>query len=242
MSVFYLPGCHFTEYDPQASKALIAFAKEYLNANILGCCSKQYDKPNAGDTVIYVCPTCALIMSEANPSVKLISLYEVLADIPSLHKQALSWINLEEKELTVQDCWRTRNNQNMQNAVRSILSKMNAKVVELENNFEKATYCGTSLLSKPSSRYELLAPNLFNDPIFKPCSEQEQIVQLEQHAKSYTTSEIICYCTGCIEGIEKLNAYHEANAASEKIGGSFNTYKPIHLASLIAQCVKTYRP
>ena len=78
MSVFYLPGCHFAKYDPQASKALIAFTKEYLHANILGCCSKQYDKPNAGDTVIYVCPTCSLIMSEANPSAKLISLYEVL--------------------------------------------------------------------------------------------------------------------------------------------------------------------
>ena len=97
MSVFYLPGCHFAKYDPQASKALIAFTKEYLHANILGCCSKQYDKPNAGDTVIYVCPTCSLIMSEANPSAKLISLYEVLTDSPSLCKQAFSWINLEKK-------------------------------------------------------------------------------------------------------------------------------------------------
>lgn len=240
MSLYYLPGCHFTELDPRASKALVSFAKTYLGAHILGCCSKQYDKPQNGDTVIYVCPTCALIMAEANPSVNLVSLYELIEDDSVVPQQALSWVNLQGKEVTVQDCWRSSGNLTMQQAVRHVLSNMNATVYEMEDNFEKTTYCGTSLLSNPSARYEALAPSLFNNPIFRPTTEADQIEYLEQHAKQYRTAEIICYCTGCIEGIETLNASRKTKRSTAGNSDSSGVYKPIHLASLVAQSLVTY--
>ena len=176
MTTFYLPGCKFTKLDPQASKTLIRFYKEQFDAIILGCCSKEFATPKENDTVIYVCPTCALIMQESNPSVKLKSIYEVVLEYDSLptKKKPLSWVDLKKEKITVQDCWRSRNHPNLQASVREILRKMNASIVELENNYEHSDYCGSSLLQEPSPRYKTLAPNLFKDPIFKPCSFEEQ--------------------------------------------------------------------
>lgn len=101
MTTFYLPGCKFTKLDPQASKALIRFCKEQLDAIILGCCSKEFAMPKANDTVIYVCPTCALIMQESSPSVKLKSIYEVVLEYDCLptKKKPLSWVDLKKEKL-----------------------------------------------------------------------------------------------------------------------------------------------
>lgn len=101
MTTFYLPGCKFTKLDPQASKTLIRFYKEQFDAIILGCCSKEFATPKENDTVIYVCPTCALIMQESNPSVKLKSIYEVVLEYDSLptKKKPLSWVDLKKEKI-----------------------------------------------------------------------------------------------------------------------------------------------
>lgn len=192
MTTFYLPGCKFTKLDPQASKTLIRFCKEQLDAIILGCCSKEFATPKENDTLIYVCPTCALIMQESNPSVKLKSIYEVVLEYESFptKKKPLSWVDLKKEIITVQDCWRSRNHPNLQASVREIFKKMNASIVELENNYEHSDYCGSSLLQEPSPRYKTLAPNLFKDPIFKPCSFEEQ----EKNTKQTRRTILNCFC------------------------------------------------
>jgi hypothetical protein len=236
MTTFYLPGCKFTKLDPQASKALIRFCKEQLDAIILGCCSKEFATPKANDTVIYVCPTCALIMQESSPSVKLKSIYEVVLEYDCL--PPLSWVDLKKEKITVQDCWRSRNHPNLQASVREILKKMNASIVELENNFEHSDYCGSSLLQEPSPRYKTFAPNLFKDPIFKPCSFEEQEKILSKHAEQYSTVFVGCYCTGCFEGIQRMNSRFSSNQTETHIPATqanSKKLKPVHIASLVAQ-------
>lgn len=236
MTTFYLPGCKFTKLDPQASKALIRFCKEQLDAIILGCCLKEFAMPKANDTVIYVCPTCALIMQESSPSVKLKSIYEVVLEYDCL--PPLSWVDLKKEKITVQDCWRSRNHPNLQASVREILKKMNASIVELENNFEHSDYCGSSLLQEPSPRYKTFAPNLFKDPIFKPCSFEEQEKILSKHAEQYSTVFVGCYCTGCFEGIQRMNSRFSPNQTETHIPATqanSKKLKPVHIASLVAQ-------
>lgn len=246
MSLFYLPGCKFTKYDPAASDKLAYFCKSRLDAQVLGCCSKDFNTPRPGDTVLYVCPTCALIMKESNSSVTLKSIHEAIleydetlcsSDNPynTQNKTCIQWVDLQKKEITVQDCWRSREDPALQLAIRKALSKMNATIRELDNNFNKADYCGLSLLKEPSPRYEWLAPKLFQDPIFKPHSPEEQIRSLSNHVQQYTTSAIGCYCTGCVEGIERVNALFSSNEAS---GTNTKRFEPIHIASLLAQSIK----
>lgn len=245
MSLFYLPGCKFTKYDPKASNKLVSFCKSYLDTQVLGCCSKDFNMPKPDDTVLYVCPTCALIMKESNPGVTLKSIYEAIleydetlcsSDNPynTQNKTCIQWVDLQKKEITVQDCWRSRKDPALQLAIRKILSKMNATIVELDNNFMKADFCGLSLLKEPSPRYEWLAPKLFQDPIYKPHSPEEQIQLLSNHAQQYTTSAIGCYCTGCIEGIEQINATFSSDKTNVTAAKRF---EPIHIASLLAQSI-----
>ena len=236
MTTFYLPGCKFTKLDPQASKALIRFCKEQLDAIILGCCSKEFAMPKANDTVFYVCPICALIMQESSPSVKLKSIYEVVLEYDCL--PPLSWVDLKKEKITVQDCWRSRNHPNLQASVREILKKMNASIVELENNFEHSDYCGSSLLQEPSPRYKTFAPNLFKDPIFKPCSFEELEKILSKHAEQYSTVFVGCYCTGCFEGIQRMNSRFSSNQTETHIPATqanSKKLKPEHKASIVAQ-------
>lgn len=246
MSLFYLPGCKFTKYDPAASNKLAYFCKSCLDAQILGCCSKDFDTPKTGDTVLYVCPTCALIMKESNPGVALKSIYEAILEYDDTlcssdklyntqNKTCIQWVNIQKKEITIQDCWRSGKDPALQLAIRKVLSKMNATIRELDNNFDKADYCGLSLLKEPSPRYEWLAPKLFQDPIFKAHSPEEQIRLLGNHAQQYTTSVIGCYCTGCIEGIERVNALFSSDKTSVT---ATKRFEPIHIASLLAQSIK----
>lgn len=246
MSLFYLPGCKFTKYDPKASNKLASFCKSYLDAQVLGCCSKDFNMPKPGDTILYVCPTCALIMKESNPGVTLKSIYEAILEYDETlcssdklyntqNKISIQWVDLQKKEITVQDCWRSREDPALQLAIRKVLSKMNATITELDNKFDKADYCGLSLLKEPSPRYEWLAPRLFKDPIFKQQSSEEQIRLLSKHAQQYTTSAIGCYCTGCIEGIEQINATFSLDKTNVTAAKRF---EPIHIASLLAQSIK----
>ena len=168
MSLFYLPGCKFTKYDPKASNKLVSFCKSYLDTQVLGCCSKDFNMPKPGDTVLYVCPTCALIMKESNPGATLKSIYEAIFEYDeplcssdntynTQNKTCIQWVDLQKKEITIQDCWRSREDPALQLAIRKVLIKMNATITELDNKFDKADYCGLSLLKEPSPRYEWLA-------------------------------------------------------------------------------------
>lgn len=144
----------------------------------------------------------------------------------------------KRKKITVQDCWRSRNHPNLQASVREILKKMNASIVELENNYEHSDYCGSSLLQEPSPRYKTLAPNLFKDPIFKPCSFEEQEKILSKHAEQYSTVFVGCYCTGCFEGIQRMNSRFSSNQTETHIPAAQTNskkLKPVHIASLVAQ-------
>lgn len=246
MSLFYLPGCKFTKYNPKASNKLVSFCKSYLDTQVLGCCSKDFNMPKPGDTVLYVCPTCALIMKESNPGVTLKSIYEAIFEYDETlcssdntyntqNKTCIQWVDLQKKEITIQDCWRSREDPALQLAIRKVLIKMNATITELDNKFDKADYCGLSLLKEPSPRYEWLAPKVFQDPIFKPHCLEEQIQLLSNHAQQYTTSAIGCYCTGCIEGIKRMKVVFSCN----EVGGiNAKRFEPIHIASLLAQSIK----
>ena len=205
MSLFYLPGCKFTKHDPAASDKLASNSSVTLKSIYEAIL--EYDETLCSSDKLY----------------------------STQNKTCIQWVDLQKKEITVQDCWRSKKDPALQLAVRKILSKMNATIVELDNNFDKADYCGLSLLKEPSPRYAWLAPKLFQDPIFKPHSPEEQNRSLSNHVQQYTTSAIGCYCTGCIEGIERANALFPSDKTNVT---NTKRFEPIHIASLLAQSIR----
>lgn len=209
---YYFPGCKYTAHSPKASKRLQEYLWEKHGVKTLGCCSLDHSKPTPGDEALFVCPTCAAILEEsAQPGVKVTSIYEYL-----LRDDSFPWPDFHGERLTIQDCWRTFDHRAMQEAIRTILGRMNIDAVELPNRFEKADFCGATRFQVPSARYETLCPKrLVENGNFHPLPVEEQQRLMEENGKQYETDKVICYCTGCMTGVE--------------MGG----HTPLHLMDLI---------
>ena len=97
-----------------------------------------------------------------------------------------------------------RDRKETHNAVRHLLEKMNVHYVELENNRERADYCGNSLYRPQVERNPKLAPKHYKDGaegLFQPHSAEEQEEIMRKYCSRYTTETVICYCHYCLEGL-----------------------------------------
>lgn len=172
--------------------------RERHDAAIARCCSVDYVLPKRGDTAVYVCPTCAAIPGESAPQARLVSAYELIAD-----DAALELPDFGGERMALQDCWRSRRDGALHEAVRALLRRMNVQVEEVEPNRARADSCGVTLLREPSPRYGRLAPHLAASPAFRPAPQDGQLrYAREELAQRYRTSRVACYCTGCMEGVE----------------------------------------
>ena len=117
--------------------------------------------------------------------------------------------------LSIQDCWRSRDRHEEQEAVRSLLSKMGFEYLEIEPNRENTRFCGVSLLRPQPPRNPRLAPRHYVDGcevFFKEHSEEEQEKIMREYSKVYKTERVVCYCHYCLEGLllAGVNALHAA--------------------------------
>lgn len=106
--------------------------------------------------------------------------------------------------ISLQDCWRSRDNAQEQAAVRKLLEKMNFTVRELPENHEKTEFCGVSLYRPAPPRNLKLAPRRFveNAPgKFLPHTREEQTELMQQHCAQISTDKVVAYCHYCLEGL-----------------------------------------
>lgn len=199
MTMIYLPSCKFTIYSPESSKRI----KEYLIANhdiqVWGCCRPNHKKLTNEDTVVYICNSCAAFSREDSDAEKVISLWELLAD-----DENFPFPDYGHRRLAIQDCWRSYDNGPQQRAIRKILQKMNIDIEELDENFDKTRFCGTTLYEPLPKQNGEFAPKRFiedADGFFIPHTEEEKIALMKKHCDTIDSSEVICYCTSCMAGI-----------------------------------------
>ena len=198
MAVYYYPSCKFTAFSPETSNRICAYLDRRFGMTIQGCCRPSHSLMTEDDTAGCVCNTCAAICSEDSKAhVK--SLWEVLQDdrefpFPDLHREAM----------TLQDCWRCYDRRAEQDAVRRILHRMNVSVVELEENYERTRFCGTSLHQPLVRANADFAPRRFvkeAQGMFIPKAEEEQKALMREHCSNIHTDKVVCYCVPCTKGI-----------------------------------------
>lgn len=148
----YVASCVFTQNYPKLSMRIQRYLKERFNMQIIRCCVPGYKIKEFEDsmpdwmrpqwknlppyqefskenTMVYVCHNCSAIFQETQPQIKLLSLWElILADAE------FPFPDYRHENMTIQDCWRSYDNRKEQEAVRSLLMKMNIDAVELEDN------------------------------------------------------------------------------------------------------------
>ena len=195
----YLPGCDVERNHPEAVYKLKKYM-EKQGAIIDHCCRVKYKYLEDEDIIINNCTLCTLVLNETYPNNECLSLYEYI-----LKDQSFPWINHHCEMITVQDCWRTKDNFALQQAVRECLQKMNYTIVEMEENYSKTKYCGVWLNSYPAKDCIDVAPNTFHDIIenyIHLLTEEEKVQSMKLWVERYTTDKILVYCNGCEKGIK----------------------------------------
>ncbi len=235
MSNYYIASCMFTARFPETSLLLQKYIKAKPDITIVRCCIPNYrvaqntkrisdcSVQNAwkqlpvsevfqpGDTVISVCHNCTNIVEEWRTGVKAVSLWEFIDCDPSF-----SFPDYGGVEVTIQDCWRTRERLHEQEAVRSLLRKMNIKYVEANKNHEKTDFCGSTLYREQPVKNSKLAPKHYVEQAkgkFINHTQEEQIALMQAYCRQYQTDTIVCYCHYCLEGLLQgnVNGRHIAN-------------------------------
>ncbi len=198
MAVIYYPSCKFTAFSPDTSSNISEYLAKRYGMIIEGCCRPNHLKMTKEDTAVCICNTCSAICSEdSNATVK--SIWEILQD-----DDEFPFPDLHHEKMTLQDCWRCYDSRAEQDAVRKILKKMNVDIVELEENYEKTRFCGTSVHIPLVKENGMYAPKRFIEDaegMFIPKTSEEQKELMVKHCELITTDKVVCYCVPCTKGI-----------------------------------------
>ncbi len=210
--LYYLPGCDTNKNHPEAGKKM----QDYMHAKgaaIAPCCKFDLSSIEQGAMLVQNCTQCDIVLRERRPDLTVISLYEfVLGD------QDFSWADLGGRRVTVQDCYRTRNDALLQHSVRECLRRANVRFTEAPENHKETTYCGVWLNNPADPVVAAVAPKTFAKlaEVREVLSPEKQKARMEEKVRSIETEEIAVYCNGCEKGI--------------RLGGG----KPLHLIEVLA--------
>ncbi len=200
MATIYFPSCRFTALSPESSWKTSEYIRRHYGWKVVGCCRPGHRELTGADTAICICNTCAAICSE-DSAAQVISIWELL-----LTDRAFHFRDLNGERLALQDCWRAHDKPEVQDAVREILRRMHADVVELPENRERTRFCGTSLLDPLPAENARLAPRRFvqNAPgVFQPHSPEDKVRLMQAHAAAIPADKVVCYCVPCTQGIRQ---------------------------------------
>ena len=239
MRNYYIASCVYTSQFPERSLKIQNYIHERWNFEIVRCCVPKYKikefeekmpegilrdrwialadcgQFESGDCVFSLCHNCNNIIEEMHPGVKVYSLWELIDK-----DDRFSFPNYSGTEVTIQDCWRSRDRKNEHDAVRNILDKMNVHWIEMPYNHEETNFCGNSLYRPQPPRNPKLAPKHYIDAavgLFQPHTVEQQKSIMVEYCRHYMTSTVVCYCHYCLEGI--------------KVGGKDG----VHLAEMLFQ-------
>ena len=212
MSTLFLPSCKIRRFCGPASKQLEAYINERMAVQTLGCCKvfcgSQQAKACEGDTALVVCNNCATFVEESSVVSEVRFVWELIDADP-----AFAFPDYRGQRMAVQDCWRAYEKRDVQEAVRSLMRKMNIEVVELPEHHEHTRFCGLDLLEPCSALEKRFAPQRYvveGAGMYTPLPEDEQLERLRAHCAGIDAETVVCYCFSCLEGIRLggKNAVH----------------------------------
>lgn len=220
MARIFFPGCKIKARYPEASKKLAEAVVAYGFADkITGCCRKHHQELSPEDEAVTVCANCMAMIDEDAENDAMISVWELMDQTPGLPLPDYGGLTV-----AVQDCGRSYDRTEVQDAVRSLLAKMNLNVVESYDAREKSTFCGASFMAEAPEQDARFAPRRYVEDatkrgIFVPLSEEEVLARLKTHADKIPAKDVVVYCTACDAGLE-VGGKHPVNLI-ELVFGAF---------------------
>lgn len=187
----YFVSCKINAAFPEQDAKLMAYLQEQGNIGVVGCC-REKEQLALQESALVICHTCASILEESGRPSSLAYVWEYIDQDPSFN-----FPDYHGEKITIQDCFMAKERSSVQNAVRSLLRKMNFKVVELEHNRENTDFCGLRT-NEPLKANQELAPKHFCEPgAITPLEVEARKAYLKEYVAKYTTVRVVTYCGAC---------------------------------------------
>jgi len=177
MQYIFAPGCALMLYKPAlAYKIHTMLNKQVGVMETLNTCCKHDPGFKVPTKIINVCPGCDKRFANSYANTTTISLWELLAT-----SETFQFPDYKGQEMTIQDACPTREKPVIHQAIRTILQKMNIRIVEPTNTRTTSTCCGDS---------------------FYPQLPQEKVNELmKKRTTEMPLEEVIVYCVSCIQSV-----------------------------------------
>ncbi len=141
MPQVFFPSCKAKAAYPAASARLLDYLTHRWGVTAAGCCRVDHPSLTAEDVAVAVCNNCAAILEESSEAGRIGFVWNAIDADPSF-----PFPDYGGEAITVQDCWIAVERRSVQDAVRSLLAKMNFRICELAEHHERTRFCGVNLL------------------------------------------------------------------------------------------------
>ena len=204
MTRIYFPGCKVRARYPEASKWLMeqVIERGYADEKT-GCCRKNHQSLTPDDTAVCICVNCMAMIDEDADNGAIVNVWQLIDADPDFPLPSYAG-----RVMGIQDCGRSYDRAEVQDAIRSIMRKMGIEVVELPDAHEESRFCGAAFLKAAPEQDAGFAPKRYVEDaaergIFVPHEPDEIHALLVEHAAAIEPEEVCCYCTACDAGLEE---------------------------------------
>lgn len=177
MKKVFSPGCALRIYKPELATRMLALLQEEfpgLEEHSI-CCHHEPQLP-AGTEVINVCAGCDRRFRELYETTNTTAFWEILAQ-----SSTFPFPDYQGRQMSILDACPTRNQPRVHNAVRTLLTRMNIRLVEPEHTRTNSTCCGDSFLGKlPIDKVKSL---------------------MRKRAAEMPEEDVVVYCVSCIKAM-----------------------------------------
>jgi hypothetical protein len=173
----FAPGCALMLYKPSLAERIHSMLNEQVGKMItLNICCRHDPEFTEPTRIINVCPGCDKRFSSLYTNTTTISLWEILAV-----SDTFSFPDYGGEAMTILDACPARDKPAIHEAIRTIIGKMNIRLVEPTHTRTKSTCCGDSF-------YPQLPAIYVNDLMKKRTDEMP-------------LDNVIVYCVSCIQSV-----------------------------------------
>lgn len=175
--IYFDPGCGLALWRPQTAERALEWLRSVRpNARRLDlCCEHDSDLP-AGSLIIDACPGCDMTFREEHDGVSAITLWEAVDELGGLDLPDLGGV-----EMSVHDSCPLRDRPDAHRAVRSLLTKMNVKIVECEARERHSICCGATFIG-----------HLPHDKVLE---------KMRERAASMPRRDVAVVCVSCVRSL-----------------------------------------
>ena len=177
MKRIFAPGCALILYKPELTQKLHKILKEHFgDIDLLDLCCKNHPKLTPGTDIINVCPGCDKRYKQNYEYITTTSLWELLNK-----SDFFPFPDYKGEEMSIIDACPTRSEIQIHKAIRTLLKKMNIKLIEPSKTGTKSTCCG--------------------DSFYGVISTKKVISQMKKKASEMPVDNVVVYCVSCSKSI-----------------------------------------